>query len=159
MALHTAARQVNHRVICHVGLYADDVYRKVVRADARHPGALPTGTKIETELRRRTGVAAFEAQRMARLARNILMSAINVNLQMQGVVGRRWVRNVTMFQPQINGQTSVQVVGARIQFAVEFVETSPQVVGTTLDEVGYTLKRAGDGQVILLADFTGLETP
>lgn len=102
-------------------------------------------------------VAAFEAQRMVRLARNILMSAINVNLQLKGVVGRRWVRSVTMFQPQINQQTAVQIVGARILFAVEFVETSPQVVGVMLDEVGYELKRASDGQVNLVADFVGLE--
>jgi hypothetical protein len=102
--------------------------------------------------------AALEAQRAARLVRNILMAGVNTYLQLRGTVWRRWIQNIETFQPQINQQNAQQIVGARITFGVEFSEFSPQITPQNLDEVGIKIKRALDGAVTLEADYVGLET-
>jgi len=92
--------------------------------------------------------AALEAQRAVRLVRNIMMLDINTYLQLRGVVQTRMPQDVSTFQPQFNGQPAVQVVGARISLNVRFDEYSPQFVNDTLDELGVTITRASDGQVL-----------
>jgi hypothetical protein len=97
--------------------------------------------------------AAFEAQRTARLVRNILMSAHYVCLGMRGVVGSRWIRSITEFQPAIDGRSMQQVVGVRIQFEVRMNEFSPQHVPTPLQILGVTVFRAETGEIYLKGDY------
>jgi len=95
-------------------------------------------------------MASLEAQRGAKLVRNILMAAQNLYLQMQGVVGKRWIDGIDMFQPQLGNDTVEHVIVARISLSVELNEASPQVSGVPLEQVFVDVKRDGDG--ILLAE-------
>jgi len=97
--------------------------------------------------------AAFEAQRTARLVRNILMSAHYVCMGMRGVVGSRWVRSITEFQPAIDGRSMQQVVGVRIQFDVRMNEFSPQHVPIPLQVIGVTVFRDETGEIYLEGEY------
>ncbi len=97
--------------------------------------------------------ASFEAQRAARLVRNILMSAHYQYLSMQKVVGRRWVQGIQVFQPQIEGRAVQHVVGARVAMHVDFNEFSPQVEGALLETVSVGVRRRSDGLLYLTANF------
>jgi hypothetical protein len=97
--------------------------------------------------------AAKEAHRAARLVRSILMAGAYTYLGMRGVVGRRWVQSITVFQPQAGGQSIEHVVAARVAFQVEFNEFSPQVEGQLLELVSASVRRADNGQLLFAADY------
>jgi len=97
--------------------------------------------------------AALEVHRALRLVRNILMASENTYLQLRGLVWRRWPQAITSFQPQIDGRTIQQIVGARIAFNVSFSEFSPQYQHETLDYVAIDVKRAEDGEILVEADY------
>ena len=101
--------------------------------------------------------AAFEVHRTIRLVRNILMAAINTNLQFaKGDSLRPWLRwpqSITVFQPQIDNQAIQHIVGARIAFSVEFNEFSPQVTPEILEKVAVDIKRKENGEIVLEADY------
>lgn len=97
--------------------------------------------------------AALEAQRAVRLVRNILQAATYTYLNMRGVVGRRMVETITIFQPQQDNQNVAQVVGARLSLRVDFNEFSPQVVGEPLELLTVRVKHLEDGEVVLNADY------
>lgn len=97
--------------------------------------------------------AAFEVQRAIRLVRNILMAAEYTYLGQRGLVWSRMVQSITVFQPQMEGRTVQQIVGARIAFRVIFNEFSPQVPAETLELVSVDVKRTEDGQIVLEADY------
>lgn len=97
--------------------------------------------------------AAFEVQRALRLVRNILMSAEYTYLDLRKIVWGRWPQAITVFQPQLDGRSVQQVVGARIQFRVVFNEFSPQVESVELEAVQVDIKRAEDGSVVAEADY------
>ena len=97
--------------------------------------------------------AALEVQKALRLCRNILMSAEYTYLALRGLVWKRWPQSVTVFQPQLDGQTVQSVVGARLALQVGFNEFSPQVVGETLEFISIDVLRAEDGEIVLEADY------
>ena len=97
--------------------------------------------------------AALEVQKALRLVRNILMAAEYTYLGMRGLVWKRWPQSVTIFQPQLDGQTVQHVVGARLALQVEFNEFSPQVVAETLELISIDVVRAEDGEIVLEADY------
>lgn len=97
--------------------------------------------------------AAEAVQRAVRLIRNILMAAEYTYLGQRGLVWRRWVQSITIFQPQQDNQNVSQVVGARIAFRVEFNEFSPQVAAETLDLVSVDVLRTEDGEIVVEADY------
>jgi len=66
------------------------------------------------------------------------------------------LRTITMFQPQIEARPIQKIVGARIAFAVEFSEFSPQVEGEPLEHVGITVERSDSGEVLALTS-AGIE--
>lgn len=98
--------------------------------------------------------AAFEAQRAARLVRNILMAAENAYLNLRGTVGQRWPQSLAFFQPQLNDQAVQHVVGGRFALRVRMNEFSPQVASEVLEQVHIDVKRTEDGQIVLEADYT-----
>jgi hypothetical protein len=97
--------------------------------------------------------AAKEAQRATRLVRNILMAGINTYLQVRGLVGQRWIQSITSFQPQIDNNAVIKVVGVRIALRVRLEEYAPQYTPETLELITNTIDRAEDGQIILNANY------
>lgn len=97
--------------------------------------------------------AALEAQRAARLVRNILMSAQYCYLGMRGVVGRRWRASAQAFQPAIDSRPVAHVSAVRIAMRVEFNEFSPQHIPVPLALISVAVKRTTTGEVIFTADY------
>ena len=99
--------------------------------------------------------------RIVRLVRNIIMHPDNTYLKLTqtvgsrtgNLVGRRWINSKEMFQPQIGDRPVQGVIACRIPLSVSFSETPVTETYNTLEVVGITAKRAGDGKVILEADF------
>lgn len=104
--------------------------------------------------------ASLECQRAIRLVRRFLMAAHYTYLGFprgaNQIVWRRMLRTITMFQPQIEARPIQKIVGARIAFAVEFSEFSPQVEGEPLEHVGITVERSDSGEVLALTS-AGIE--
>lgn len=97
--------------------------------------------------------ASLRAQDAARLVRQILMSGHYTYLGMQGVVWKRWLSSLTVFQPQISNRQAQRVVAARLAFQVQFSEFSPQNAGEILESILVEVKRAENGQVLLTAEY------
>ena len=97
--------------------------------------------------------ATFEAQKAARLVRNILMAAENTYLQMRGLVWQRWPQAVNIFQPQQNDRPVQNIVAGRLTFRVLFNEFSPQVTGDVLEYLAVDVKRADDGSIYFGAEY------
>lgn len=98
--------------------------------------------------------AACEAQRAARLARQILMAAQYQTLGMHGVVCSRMVTGRQQLVPQMDGAAAQHVVAVRLSLAVRFIEFAPQVVPTLLEQINASITRAEDGRVLATARFT-----
>jgi hypothetical protein len=97
--------------------------------------------------------AALEVHRALRLVRNILMAADYTYLGLRKTVWKRWPQSVTVFQPQLDGRSVEQVVGARMAFRVTFNEFSPQVAENVLELVSTNVKRTEDGEIVINADY------
>ncbi len=103
--------------------------------------------------------ASLEVQRAYRLVRNILMAAEYTYLALRGLVWSRWPQSFTIFQPQLDGRTVQQVVGARLAFRVSFNEFSPQIPPEILELVSTDVRRTEDGEIIAEADYQYPLTP
>lgn len=101
--------------------------------------------------------AALEAQRAARLARNILMAGPYTYLGLRGVVWKRWPQALTMFQPQIDNRATPRIVAGRLAFAVQFNEFSPQYEGEEIEAISIEVMRAETGELYLRADYPPAE--
>ena len=97
--------------------------------------------------------ATEEAQRAVRLVRNILMAAEYTYLDLRGVVWRRWVNSISLFQPQQDNQNVHHVAAARVVLRVEFNEYSPQFELETLDLLTVDVHRTEDDQIVIEADY------
>lgn len=104
-------------------------------------------------------IASREAQRAARLVRNILMSGVYARLDLTGTVYRRWINSISLFQPNLSENSAFSALGARISLAVDFKETSPQVFGEPLELISIDITRSDDGQVLAETDFTHTGAP
>jgi len=97
--------------------------------------------------------AATEAHRALRLCRRFLMAGAWTYLGLRGTVWKRWPQSISAFQPQIDGRPAQHIVGARFSLAVDFNETSPQVVGSPLTFIAIQVKRKETGEIYLTADY------
>jgi hypothetical protein len=97
--------------------------------------------------------AAKDAQRAARLVRNILMAGAHTYLGLRGVVGRRMVTSITAFQPSIDGRQVQQVSAVRVVLAVKFIQHSQQVSGEPFESVYATCKRRETGEIYFAAQY------
>lgn len=96
---------------------------------------------------------ALEAQRAARLVRNILCAGAYTYLGLRGVVWRRWPQSIQMLQPPAE-ERSVQHIGAaRFELQVEFNEFSTQVEGELLELISVTVLRRETGEIYLTAQY------
>jgi hypothetical protein len=100
-------------------------------------------------------LAAFAVQRAYRLIRNTLISPINENLQMIGVVGDRWINSF-----KAGGQVSASehdkhpvenVSLGRVELEVSFLEYAPEYQGVTIEAITGTVKRAETGEIYFTA--------
>lgn len=103
--------------------------------------------------------AALEVQKAIRFVRNILMASENTYLQLQGTVWSRWPQSITSFQPQLDAQNALQIVGARVALRVTFNEFSPQAIPETLETLAVTVLRTEDGEIVLEAQYDYPLTP
>lgn len=99
--------------------------------------------------------AKMEADRVARLVRNILMSAQLTYLKLRGLVGQRWLRESEFLDAEdLDSPTVQKVAVARLPLMVKFSEFSPQVEGVDLEEV--LVKFIHDtvtGEILVAAEF------
>jgi len=99
--------------------------------------------------------------RVLRLVRNIIMHPDNTYLKLsqtingkkRNIVTERWIQSKQVFQPQIGDSPVQGVIAARILLSVSFNETPVVETFETLEIVGTTAKRAGDGKITFEADF------
>ena len=123
------------------GLFFIDVLA-VGTAHSEETGGHVTGDEL----------AVRNAERTARLCRNILMSALNIKLQLPQIVWDRWIDDIIAFRPE-NNDASFQIAARRIQMRVDFSEYSPQHEGQPLEFVSVDVQRALDGKLVVEADF------
>lgn len=128
----------------HQAVYNIDCYGMGISTDNPAGGHLPGDRK-----------AAFEAQRALRLVRNILMASQNTYLQLnrKTIGATRWPQSITVNQPQIDGNSAIKVIGARLALQVTFNEFSPQYVPETLELLSADVKRTEDGEIVVEADY------
>lgn len=92
--------------------------------------------------------AAKDAQRIARLVRNILMASEYSYLALpRGTCWDRQVESREAFQPGIGADASIRVLGMRVRMRVSFNEISPQYEGVPLTGLDVEIKRAETGEV------------
>lgn len=92
--------------------------------------------------------AAKDAQRIARLVRNILMASEYTYLALpRGTCWDRQVESREAFQPGIGADASIRVLGMRVRMRVSFNEISPQYEGVALTGLDVEIKRAETGEV------------
>ena len=96
--------------------------------------------------------ATYNAQRILRLVRNILMADIYTYLDLRGLVWSRWPSSMNVFKPE-GLDTAQRVHAARFQLEVDFNELSPQQSGVDLESIAFTIKRAEDGSVLAQAQY------
>ncbi len=97
--------------------------------------------------------AALTVQRAIRLVRNIMMAATYTYLGLRGLVWQRWPQSISVFQPELDNRSAVQIVGARIALRVIFNEFSPQVELETLEFLSIDVLNAEDGEILLETDY------
>jgi len=97
--------------------------------------------------------AAKEAHRAFRLVREMLMSGYYKYLRLRGLVGKRSIQSVTEFQPVIDSRPIQRVMGVRITLAVDFIETSQQFEGESMDLLSVSVVEAPNGEILFTADF------
>jgi hypothetical protein len=91
--------------------------------------------------------AALEAQRAARLVRNILESAHYVNLGLVKLVGDRVVQSIQSMQLPQGSQQAQHVVCVRLTLNASFNEFSPQYDGQPFEGATITITRDPSGEV------------
>lgn len=103
--------------------------------------------------------AALGANRIIRLVRNILMSDSYTYLGLRQTqaplvaVGKRWIRSINTFQPQLDNKTAQHIVGARLELSVRYSEFSPQYQPANIATVDCTIQEDDQGRVLAGAQF------
>lgn len=99
-------------------------------------------------------IANKEAQRTARLARNIIMSDVNTYLDLHNLVWSRWVANRIQFQDLQDNKQMQYITVVRLVLNVEYTEYSPQQLNEVLEGLNIEINRASDGEVLAQIDTT-----
>ena len=98
-------------------------------------------------------LASREADRIARLVRNILMSGVYTYLKLGRdsglqIVQKRFIVKREKFAPEQQNPVLNNVVGARLTMQVNYVEFSPQVILDTLTTLITECTRTSDGKIL-----------
>ncbi|AUR81577.1 hypothetical protein NVP1009O_10 [Vibrio phage 1.009.O._10N.261.51.C9] len=103
--------------------------------------------------------AALGANRIMRLVRNMIMSDSYTYLGLRQTqaplvaVGKRWVRSMNTFQPQLDNKTAQHIVGARLELSVRYSEFSPQYQPANVQILDCTVDEDSQGRVLAGAQF------
>lgn len=100
-------------------------------------------------------LAAKEAQRGARLVRNILMADSYVTLGISralGLVGQRHISSIQAFQPEFANQNAFHLAGLRLALQVKMSESGPQTPAVILEELS-AIVRGENGEILIDALF------
>jgi len=97
------------------------------------------------QIMRADELASKDAQRIARLVRNILSAAVYKQLDMTEVVHNKKIQSITMFQPQINDRPAQHCVGARLVLQVLHNEYSPEYDAPIMEIIMGEMTRGDDG--------------
>jgi hypothetical protein len=97
-------------------------------------------------------LAALKAHRVTMLVRNILMHddyrVLKMTKALGGRVWKRWISDITPFQPQSNGAIIQDVIAVRLELRVEHDEYIMQADEETCEAVDIVFKHEPDGMVI-----------
>lgn len=101
--------------------------------------------------------ASKEVDRVARLARNIIMAGEYTYLCMgaresSNIVIKRSVIKREKFQPDIRTESYENIIACRLILEVEYEEYSPQVVAPDFELLINSCKRGEDGKVLFLTE-------
>lgn len=99
--------------------------------------------------------ASLEAQRAARLVRNIIMADSYPTLGFDralGLVGQRHISQIQSFQPEFNNQNARQLAAVRLSLQVKLAEFGPQTPAVVLEEIN-SIVRDEDGVILIDALF------
>ena len=103
-------------------------------------------------------LASRDVQRVVRLVRNILMSAVYLKLNMPTVLNDRYIQSIAMFQPTIGERPAQACVGARVTLSININEFVPQADMELLELVQGTIERGDDGLVYAHVTFDESDT-
>jgi hypothetical protein len=104
--------------------------------------------------------AALAVRKMLRLVRQILMAEPYTYLGLpRGTVWKRWPQTLSMFQPQTDDRSAVNIVAGRLALVVSFNEHAPRLDGPALEIVGLTIKRKETGEVYFSAEYDNSAPP
>jgi len=96
--------------------------------------------------------SALTAQRGARLVRGIIMHGKYNYLDLDGIVGRRYVLTRTSFQPSNSDGPIQRAVGVRLTLAVDHIETIGIQDYDAIEQIYVTHKYDPDGMIIAEQD-------
>jgi len=113
---------------------------------------------IDGQISRGDELAARDVQRISRLCRNILMSAVYKRLNYGGILGNRSFSGITMFQPQFGVVPAQHTVGARIVYTADITEYSPEYDAPIMDLIQGQSTRGDDGKVLFDITFPDLDS-
>ena len=114
------------------------------------------GVSAETSDGHRPGDQAAReiSHRIVRLVRNILMASEYIYLRMQGIVGKRMVRDISTLEAAIDARNVQQISALRLSLDVQYNEFSPQFTPEILEGIIVEIKRKDhDGQIYLTAEY------
>lgn len=97
-------------------------------------------------------LASREVDRIARLARNIIMHNGYAYLKLRGLVARRWIIRREKFMPNINQDGAENIIACRLTLEADYIEYSPQTEPENLELLILECKRQ-DGKVYFTAEY------
>ncbi len=105
------------------------------------------GFKTRTTLKTGDELSSRESDRIAKLVRNILMSAAYTYLNIRPIISRRYITRREKFAPDIRQEGFENIVATRITIEVEYDENSPQVTPVDLELIYGKCTRSDSGQI------------
>ena len=97
--------------------------------------------------------ASYEAQRVARLVRNIIMAGPNTSLQLKdpvtgcNIIALSMIESIAYLDIPVENQSVEQVKAARLQLKVSYSETALQQTGEDLEQIFVEVFKKDDGSL------------
>lgn len=117
------------------------------------------GKKDSTDTGSGDELSSKEADRIARLARNIIMAGEYTYLVLGsrelgtlGIVASRCIVRREKFQPDIRNEAYENIIACRLTLEVEYDEYSPQVEMEDFETLINTCERSSDGKIFFVTE-------
>lgn len=86
--------------------------------------------------------------RTIRLIRNILMAGEYTYLDLRGLVGYRMPDATEVFQPELDDQNALPIIGGRMRMSVRYNELSPQAVPSCVESIVVNIEQSPSGEIV-----------